>query len=263
MKECSSEFKTQVHCCGLLFEIDKSSGYFVVTGVVRGSEAAKVQFPLGSIIVKINETNTQGKSESEFRKLLFSSGGDTLLIGATPPGWPSIIDVNLSRASHFFTVDNDTYPEEFDNYCDGWSEKAFDEEHCYIKALHWIENNPPHLAEHRFEHDQVPVSEELTQSMMDNFYGDDSFLFQARKPDADGGRAADGGQGVAWMQVDPAKPVRFSLGRPVPAFLSSCSARGDSARAAGGPPGGPGAAGGAGPASARRDRDRCERAGGA
>ena len=186
----------QVHCCGLLFDKEALSGNFVVTGVVRSSEAAKVQFPLGSILAKVNGIPTQGKSISDVRKLLFSVGSDSLMIGAIPPGWPSIIDVTLSRSSHF--ISDQGHSDEFDNYCDGWSEKAFDEEHCCAKALQWVEANPPHLAEHRHEHDQIPASDELTEAMIETFYGDD--FFQSRKAEATG-RMTEAGQVAAWLQA--------------------------------------------------------------
>ncbi len=189
----------QVHCCGLLFEQDKISDQFIVTGLVRGSEAAKLQFPLGSIIAKVNDITTQGKRESEVRKLLFSTGSDALLIGANPPGWPSIIDVQLSRTSHFVAELDAT--DEFDDYCDGWSEKAFDEEHCCAKALHWVESNPPHLAEHRFEHDQVPITDDLLDPTID--YADEFFQPQPEARER-AVRPHDGAQSAPWIQVPPA-----------------------------------------------------------
>jgi hypothetical protein len=169
-----------------------------VTGIVRGSEAAKLQFPVGSIIAKINEISTQGKRESEVRKLLFSTGSDVLLIGANPPGWPSIIDVQLPRIGHF-VAEHDA-ADEFDHYCDGWSEKAFDEEHCCAKALHWVEANPQHLAEHRYEHDQVPIADDLLDPTIENFHADDFFQPQldARERAV---RPHDGAQSASWIQV--------------------------------------------------------------
>jgi hypothetical protein len=55
---------------------------------------------------------------------MFSTGSDVLLIGANPPYWTSIIDLQLLRFG--FMVRSDEAADEFDNYCDGWSEKAFD-----------------------------------------------------------------------------------------------------------------------------------------
>ena len=129
-----------MHFCGLLFEREFPQGQFVVTGVTRGSEASKVHFPVGSILVTVNEIPTHSKTESEFRKLLFGLGGEIIIIGAQPPGWPSVIDVQLPRLRHM-------HPDSVD-YCDGWSEKAFDEEYSCKKAGQWVENNPPEIAEH-------------------------------------------------------------------------------------------------------------------
>jgi hypothetical protein len=201
-----------VHCCGLLFERDPSIGQFVVTGLIRGSEAAKLQFPMGSIISTVNDIPTHGRSESEFRKLLFSVGGDVLRIGATPPGWPSIIDVALSRACHFVSVSRD--PDEFDNYCDGWSEKAFDEDHCAAKALHWLEKNPPHLAEHRFEHDQVPIIDDLDEvtfrfgaNLSERLHIDEFSQVREVEPDDLTLRSMEKLQSLSWIQVKFMEPL--------------------------------------------------------